>query len=382
MLLHELARLAADEPALADATATVLGCAEHARAISLASLASRDGAGTVVAVTPTGTGASILADDLARFLGRDHVALFPAWETLPFERVSPATETMGRRLEVLSRLGGGDPPRIVVASVRAVLQRLAPGTDRTSALVVRRGDTLDADDVLARLVSQGYRREQVVEHRGEVARRGSIIDVFPSTGDHPVRIDLWGDEVDRLTAFEVGDQRSSRDLDAAHILPAREFLPDATVRARAAALVSSEPWGREQWERLAEGSVFDGMESWLPWFADDRLMIDAAAERAAASGTALHLVLVDQKRLADRGRDVIAEEADLAGALASTWARDAQVEVPALHAPPDRMLAGAPGARVTSLISPAEARGEPVVDAGTWGFRGGDPAAVAAAHRN
>jgi transcription-repair coupling factor (superfamily II helicase) len=277
VLLHDIARLAADEPALADLTAPVLGCAEHARAVVLGAIASREDDGTLVVVVPTGTGAAVLADDLARFLGRDDVLLFPAWETLPFERVSPATETMGRRLEVLARLGGAAPPRIVVSSVRAVLQRLAPGTERTEALVVHRGDVLDADTVLERLVAQGYRREPVVEHRGEVARRGSIIDVFPSTGDHPVRIDLWGDEVDRLTAFDVGDQRSTRDLESAAILPAREFVTDAQVRARAAALVSTEPWGREQWERLAEGSVFDGMESWLPWFADDRLLVDVAA---------------------------------------------------------------------------------------------------------
>ena len=377
MLLRNLARLAADEPALADLTAPVIGCAEHARAVALAAIASRDDAGTLVVVTPTGTGAAVLADDLARFLGRDDVLLFPAWETLPFERVSPAIETMGRRLEVLARLGGTAPPKVVVASVRAALQRLAPDTERTEALVVRRGDTLDADTVLERLVAQGYRREPVVEHRGEVARRGSIIDVFPSTGDHPVRIDLWGDEVDRLTAFEVGDQRSTRDLDAATILPAREFVPNSAVRAKAATLVSAEPWGREQWERLAEGTVFDGMESWLPWFANDRLLVDVAAERSATRGTTLHLVLVDQRRLADRGRDVLAEEADLAGALASTWARDAAVEVPALHAPPERLLAGASAARVTSMISPAESRGEPVVDAGAWGFQGGDPSAVA-----
>jgi len=377
VLLHDLARLAADEPALADPTTPVLGCAEHARAITLAAIADRDTSAMIIVVTPTGTGATILADDLARIIGSRRVAHFPAWETLPFERVSPAIETMGRRLEVLSRLGGTEPPSIVVASVRAVLQRLAPGSEGATALVVRRGDTLDAEGVLERLVAAGYRREPVVEHRGEVARRGSIIDVFPSTGDHPVRIDLWGDDVDRLTAFEVGDQRSSRDLDVAEILPAREFVPNAAVRVKAEALVSTEPWGREQWDRLARGTTFDGMESWLPWFADDRVLIDVAAERAVARGRPLHLVLIDQRRLAERGRDVLAEEADLATALASTWARDAALQVPTLHAPPERLLVGAPNARVTSLISPAEATNEPVVDAGVWGVSGGDPAAVA-----
>ena len=98
--------------------------------------------------------------------------------------------------------------------------------------------------------------------------RGAIIDVFPSTADAPIRIDLWGDEVDRLTEFSVNDQRSTDDLDEVLIFPARELVPDDAVRARAAELVAEQPWGREQWERLAEGTLFDGMESWLPWLTD------------------------------------------------------------------------------------------------------------------
>src|SRR5690606_18186346 len=109
------------------------------------------------------------------------------------------------------------------------------------------------------------RREELVEHRGEFARRGAIIDVFPSTGDAPIRIDLWGDEVDRLTTFSPSDQRSVADVAEALIFPARELIPTERVRERAARLVATEPWGREQWERLAEGALFDGMESWLPW---------------------------------------------------------------------------------------------------------------------
>ena len=79
------------------------------------------------------------------------------------------------------------------------------------------GEQRDRDDLVAALVGAGYRREEVVEHRGELAVRGSIVDVFPSTADRPVRIDLWGDEVDRLTEFSVGDQRSTDDLRARHL---------------------------------------------------------------------------------------------------------------------------------------------------------------------
>src|SRR4051812_45948712 len=176
--------------------------------------------------------AAQLGDDLAQFLPDGDVALFPAWETLPFERVSPSVETMGRRLEVLWRLRTADRmPAIVVAGVRALLQRLGPGATTIDPVCVRRGDVLDPDAVLHRLVELGYRREQLVEHRGEVAMRGAILDVYPSTADAPIRIDLWGDEVDRLTTFSVNDQRSTGDLDEVLIFPARELVPDDEVRA-------------------------------------------------------------------------------------------------------------------------------------------------------
>ncbi len=115
----------------------------------------------------------------------------------------------------------------------------------------------------------------VVEHRGEVAVRGSIVDVYPSTADAPVRIDLWGDEVDRLTEFAVDDQRATASLSEVTIFPARELLPDDAVRERAEALIAAEPWGREQWQRLSDGQFFDGMESWLPWLVDgERVLLD------------------------------------------------------------------------------------------------------------
>ncbi len=196
------------------------------------------------------------------------------------------------------------------------------------------GDVVDPDELSHRLVEFGYRREELVEHRGEFARRGAIVDVFPATADGPIRIDLWGDEVDRLTTFGVNDQRSTGDLAEALIFPARELIPTDDVRARASKLVATEPWGREQWERLAEGALFDGMESWLPWLVDhEELLTDVLPESAK-------VVLVEPRRMRDRAIDLLAEEDDLAKALASTWGRDPTVRFPRLHAEPDRMLSG------------------------------------------
>ncbi len=166
---------------------------------------------------------------------------------------------------------------------------------------------------MARLTAAGYRREYQVEHRGELAVRGSIVDVFPSTAETPVRIDLWGDEVDRLTEFSVADQRSTGDLDSIELFGCRELLPTEEVRARAARLVGEQPWGRTQWERLAEGLVFDGMESWLPWLTEEEHTL---ADLLSADA---QILLVEPRRMRDRAAELLDEEAALASTLASTW---------------------------------------------------------------
>ena len=99
-----------------------------------------------------------------------------------------------------------------MAPVRALAQRLGPHVEDVVPITVRPGQVVDRDELAAQLVAAGYRREYQVEARGEFAVRGSILDVYPSTADHPVRIDLWGDEVDRLQTFSVADQRATGDL--------------------------------------------------------------------------------------------------------------------------------------------------------------------------
>ena len=343
----------------------VIAVPEAARPISIAALQHLSARRPLVVACPTGTAAGQLYDDLQQFMAPGEVMLFPAWETLPFERVSPSVETMGRRLEVLWRLR--DPercPAIILASVRSLLQRLGPGAVDVEPVRVVPGGMVDPDELLQTLVAGGYRREELVEHRGEVARRGAIVDVFPSTADAPIRIDLWGDEVDRLTTISVSDQRSVADLTEAFIFPARELIPSDEVRARANKLIGDEPWGREQWERLAEGAQFDGMESWLPWLTDtDQLLTDVLP----ATGK---VVLIEPRRMRDRAKDLLAEEDDLARALASTWGRDPDVAFPRLHAEPDQLLGGAAGAWMMT-VSP-ENPDSPIVNASGWGPVVGD----------
>jgi transcription-repair coupling factor (superfamily II helicase) len=366
--LAALPPLLRDEPAITRALGEPnarLAVPEAARAISIAALAGLSSRRPLLVACPTGSAAGQLYDDLQQFLAPDQVALFPAWETLPFERVSPNVDTMGQRLELLWRLRDPDRcPRVVVAGVRALLQKLGPGVLGTEPISVRPSAVVDPDQLIAELVRFGYRREELVEHRGEFARRGAIVDVFPSTADSPIRIDLWGDEVDRLTTFGVNDQRSIADLDEALVFPARELIPDDLMRQRAAVLVATEPWGREQWERLAEGAQFEGMESWLPWLVDaDTLITDVLPATAK-------VVLVEPRRMRDRATELLAEEDDLAKALASTWARDPDKTFPRLHAEPDHLLADA-GAFWT-IDSAPESPETPIVESSGWGPVGGD----------
>ncbi len=366
--LASLPRLLRNEPALTRALGDPSGFVavpEAARAVTIAGLAQLSDRRPLVVACPTGSDAGQLYDDLCQYMPAGDVVLFPAWETLPFERVSPSVETMGRRLEVLWRLRSPERcPAVVVAGVRALLQHLGPEATTIEPVQVRKGAVLDPDELLDELVRAGYRREELVEHRGEVARRGAIIDIYPSTADAPIRIDLWGDEVDRLTEFAVNDQRSTHDLAEALIFPARELVSTPEMQARAATLVATEPWGREQWERLADGALFDGMESWLPWLVDQPVLLTDVLPAAAK------VALVEPRRMRDRANDLLAEEDDLARALASTWQRDAATPFPRLHAEADRLLGA--GQATWTISSVPETPDSPMVQASGWGPVVGD----------
>jgi transcription-repair coupling factor (superfamily II helicase) len=397
MSLEALAGLLRTDPVVADLLAVndaVVAVPEPARAYVIAALARLGSAPVVLVATPTAAEADHLAHDLVAFAGDMDVELLPAWETLPFERVSPAVETMGRRLRVLWHLGSGHRSRagaragngperlepgatkVVVASVKALLQRLGTTIDGAAPLVMRAGDRVDVEELVERLVRAGYRREYQVEHRGEVAVRGGIVDVFPSTGETGIRIDCFGDEVDRLTEFDVSDQRSVADLDVAEIFGCRELAESDAVRARAAELAAagSGAFAAEQFARIAEGAVFDGIESFLPWLSEGELLFTDLL------GADDRVVLVDPRRMRDRAAELLDEEAALADALASTWglteAGSSTAVLPRLHLPFDRLLASSQ-ARVASLPAIAEGPSIPAVSAVGWPTALGDAGALA-----
>jgi transcription-repair coupling factor (superfamily II helicase) len=353
-----------------DLSSGVVAVPEAARAFAIAGIAEASRRGPAVVAVATNAEAERLAHDVAAYLGAGEVDLCPAWETLPFERVSPSVETMGRRLRAMWRLRTGARdhpermPKVLIAPVRSLLQRLGPHVEDTDPVVVSKGDQLDPDDLVRRLVGMGYRREYQVEHRGEISVRGSIVDVFGSTADVPVRIDMWGDEVDRLGEFSVGDQRSTGDVATVELFGCRELLPTQEVQDRARALAGEAPWGRSQWERLSEGLVFDGMESWLPWLApEEHVLFDLLPQGAL-------VLLVEPRRMRDRAAEIIDEEASLAETLAQTWGA-AGAEFPRLHLPFDRLLSGTEAAAWTVTAAP-ENPGTAVVAATGWDRSIGD----------
>jgi transcription-repair coupling factor (superfamily II helicase) len=348
---------------------------EAGRAFFVAGLASLTTARPLLVVVPTGSDVERIANDLRQWMGTKAVDVFPAWETLPFERVSPAIETMGRRMRAMWHLrtrSAEERPQVIVAPVKALVQRLGPHVEEIDPVVIHRGDTIDSADLAKRLAGMGYRRDYQVEARGDFAVRGSIVDVFPSTAEAPVRIDLWGDEVDRLSEFMLTDQRSTDDIECVELFPCRELMPTDEVRERAAKLIAQQPWGREQWERLSEGQFFDGMESWLPWLTEDEHVL---TDLLPSDGQVL---LLDPRRMHDRASELLDEEASLASSLATTWnVPDGDNQrFPRLHVDIDRLLkkTKAPARMVTSA---PEGPDTAVVNISSWNPVVGDGGRIA-----
>ncbi|KOX19176.1 MULTISPECIES: transcription-repair coupling factor [unclassified Streptomyces] len=292
-----------------------------ARPFALAALA-RDSGRPVLAVTATGREAEDLAAALRSLLDPDTVAEYPSWETLPHERLSPRSDTVGRRLAVLRRLAhprdddpAAGPVSVVVAPIRSVLQPQVKGLGDLEPVALRSGQTADLNEVVAGLAAAAYSRVELVEKRGEFAVRGGILDVFPPTEEHPLRIEFWGDDVEEIRYFKVADQRS---LEVAeHGLwapPCRELLLTDSVRERAAALAEEHPELAELLDKIAQGIAVEGMESLAPVLVDDmELLLDVLPEGSMA-------VVCDPERVRTRAADLVATSQEF---LQASWAATA-----------------------------------------------------------
>ncbi|SFN99029.1 transcription-repair coupling factor [Geodermatophilus obscurus] len=294
--------------------------------VAAALAAAAPGAGVpVLLVTAGERDADVAADLLRCFLPGRRVETFPAWETLPHERLSPRADTVGRRLAVLRDLtnpGENGTVDVLVAPVRSVLQPLAPGLGDLVPVELRPGDTAELDDVARALSDAAYTRVELVEKRGEFAVRGGLLDVFPPTEPHPVRVEFWGDEVDELRYFSAADQRSLDDRpERLWAPPCRELLLTDEVRARAAALAVEHPGLLEVLGKLAEGIAVEGMESLTPALIGSGGEGGDSAERMQLltdllpAGT--HVLVADPERVRSRAADLVRTAEEF---LAASWA--------------------------------------------------------------
>ncbi len=276
------------------------------------------GAGrTTLVVTATTREAEELTDELGGLVGPEVVAHYPSWETLPHERLSPRSDTVGKRLAVLRRLAhpGTDatngPLKVVVAPVRSLLQPQVKGLADLAPVELSLGDTMPLDDLVRSLADAAYSRVDLVERRGEFAVRGGIVDVFPPTEEHPLRVELWGDDVEEIRTFSVADQRTLDKAERLWAPPCRELLLTDAVRERAAELGRAHPQLLELTDKIAAGIAAEGMESLAPVLVDEmELLVDLFPADA-------HLLVLDPERVRSRAHDLVATSDEFLGA---SWA--------------------------------------------------------------
>ncbi|MFG1930816.1 transcription-repair coupling factor [Mycobacterium sp. NPDC048908] len=334
--LADVARRAAERPS----DLALVGPAS-ARLFAAAALAQ---AGPLLVVTATGREADDLTAELRGVFG-DAVALFPSWETLPHERLSPGVDTVGARLMVLRRLARpddsrlGPPLRIVVTTARSLLQPMAPDIADVEPVTLIVGVEAEFDDIIARLVELAYERVDMVGKRGEFAVRGGILDLFPPTAEHPVRVEFWGDEVSEMRMFSVADQRSIPEIDADFVVavPCRELLLTDDVRDRAAELSAQHPVAEnsvpgsvpDMLAKLSEGIPVDGMEALLPLLRPTQLTTLSAH---LPEGTPL--LICDPEKVRTRAADLIKTGREFLEASWSTAAvgGDVPIDIEALGA--------------------------------------------------
>lgn len=295
--------------------------------------------GPLLVVTATGREADDLTAELRGVFG-DAVAVFPSWETLPHERLSPGVDTVGARLTVLRRLAHpddarlGPPLQVVVTAARSLLQPMTPQLGLIEPVTLSVGAEVEFEDVIARLVELAYTRVDMVGRRGEFAVRGGILDVFPPTAEHPVRIEFWGDEVSEMRMFSVADQRSIPEIEVDTLIavPCRELLLTEEVRQRAAELSARHPATEpaitgsvtDMLAKLAEGIAVDGMEALLPVLrpGEHVLLTDQLAQ-----GTPI--LLCDPEKIRTRAADLIKTGSEFLEASwsAAAMGTDAPVDV-------------------------------------------------------
>lgn len=285
--------------------------------LAIAQIRQSQESGVVLILTTTGRAADELAADLSAYLPDEGIEVFPSWETLPHERLSPSADTVGRRMAVLRRLAHpiignvhAPPITVLITSVRAALQPIVADLGDQKPVELKIGDQASFTETVSRLVALGYERVDLVDRRGQIAVRGGILDIFPPTQEHPIRVEFWGDDVEELRYFAVVDQRSLEH--AEHGLwapPVRELLLTEEVKEKARLLGAAHVEVAAMCEYIANGQSVEGMESLSSALAGKMSPLHELLPPESS------LILVEPERINSRALDVVktAEEFLTAG---------------------------------------------------------------------
>ncbi len=282
----------------ADTPLTLAQVARGAQPLVMADLA-RASTGRAIFIAPDDSAMRSIVDAAAFFAPELEVIEFPAWDSLPYDRASPALSISARRLSALFRLQAGKAKaQLVVTTANAVLQRvLSPFRIRESVREFKPGMEIGRESLGLLLQKQGYGRTDTVIDKGEYAVRGSIVDIFPSGMDEALRLDFFGDELESLRTFDPNTQMSTGRLDSHLLLPASEALLDEDsikrFRSRYREMFGANATQDPLYEAVSDGRRLAGMEHWLPLFEeklatlfdhlgkDDLIVIDQASIAAA-----------------------------------------------------------------------------------------------------
>lgn len=272
------------------------------------------------------TSSSRSSEDLVSELRELHsnVLEFPAWETLPHERLSPRSDTVAKRIQTLYALEKSHAvPPIVVTPVRGAIHRIIAELGKGGLLQLEIGNAQSLDELVRHLSTLAYVRTDLVERRGEFAVRGGIVDLFLPLSDYPIRIDFFGDEIEDISFFEVADQRTFKPVvGSIDIYPCRELLITPQIRHRAIELKESLPAAAELLEKISEGMVFEGMESLIP------LLIDETQTILARMPSNSQIIFIDEERIKSRAADLLATNEEF---LNASWSNAAHGAVAPIH---------------------------------------------------
>ncbi|MEK0083777.1 transcription-repair coupling factor [Benzoatithermus flavus] len=257
---------------------------EGLEAVYLASRLRRGRASTILHIARDRPRMSFIANLVRFFAPEIEIVSFPAWDCLPYDRISPNTAIMAERLRALARLaaGPGEKPRLVLTSANAILQKVPPPERvRAAHFRLEAGARVDRDALVAYLERNGYHRTSAVVEAGDYAVRGGLVDIYPSGLDQPVRLDFFGAVLESLRTFDPLTQRSTGKIAALELMPVSEVLMDTAAAERFKAgylrqfgAVTGDPL----LEAVEAGRSFPGMEHWLPLFHPDLVPLTAYLE--------------------------------------------------------------------------------------------------------